>query len=97
MTMAIVTAATGDLALSPALRSTRPCQRSGAAVCCAEIIMSDALKRAQRYRYLAKECRRLAAADASTQTQSHYRQMAEYDSELAEAEELSTLGHVNGD
>jgi hypothetical protein len=58
--------------------------------------MSDALKRAQRYRYLAKECWRLAAADASAETQSHYRQMAYY-SELAEAEELSTLGHVDGD
>jgi hypothetical protein len=59
--------------------------------------MSDALKRARRYRYRAKECWRLAAADASAETQSHYRQMAEYYSELAEAEELSTLGHVNGD
>jgi hypothetical protein len=59
--------------------------------------MSDALKQAQRYRYLAKECRRLAAEEASPKTQSHYRQMAEYYCELAEAEELSTLGHVNGD
>jgi hypothetical protein len=53
--------------------------------------MSDALKRAQHYRYLAKECWRLATEDTSPKTQSHYRQMAEYYCDLAEAEELRTL------
>ena len=59
--------------------------------------VSDALKRAQRYRYLAKECWRLAAVDVSTETRKHYLEMAEHYSALADAEELSTLGHVNGD
>jgi hypothetical protein len=59
--------------------------------------MSDALKRAQRYRYLSKECWRLATLDVSTETRKHYLEMAEHYSALAEAEELSTLGHVNGD
>lgn len=59
--------------------------------------MSEALKRAQRYRWVARECWRLAAADASTETRNHYRQMAEHFSELAEAEELSILGHAAGD
>ena len=59
--------------------------------------MSDALKRAQRCRYLAKECWRLAALDVSTETRKHYLQMAEHYSALADAEELSTLGHESGD
>ena len=59
--------------------------------------MSEALKRAKTYRYLAKEYRRLAAIDSSTETRNHYLQMAEHYSTLAEAEELSTLAHVNGD
>ena len=57
--------------------------------------MLDALKRAQRYRYLAKECWRLTAVDASTETRKHYLEMAEHYSALADAEELSTLGHEN--
>ena len=57
--------------------------------------MVDALKRAQRYRWVARECWRLGAADTSTETRNHYRQMAEHFSERAEAEELSTLGHAN--
>ena len=40
--------------------------------------MSDALKRAQRYRYLAKECWRLATVDVSTETRKHYLEMAEH-------------------
>jgi hypothetical protein len=59
--------------------------------------MSDALKRAQRYRYLAKLCGRLAAADLPTETRKRYREMAEHYSALAEAEELSTLGYKSGD
>jgi hypothetical protein len=59
--------------------------------------MSDALKRAQRYRHLAKECWRLTTLDVSTETRKHYREMAEHYSALADAEELSTLEHESGD
>ncbi len=58
--------------------------------------MSEALKRAKTYRYLAKEYCRLAAIDSSTETRNHYLQMAEHYSTLA-GEELSTLAHVNRD
>jgi hypothetical protein len=53
--------------------------------------MSDALKQAQRYRYLAKECWRLATVDVSTETRKQYLEMAEHYSALADAEGLSTL------
>ena len=56
----------------------------------------DALKQAQRYRYLAKECRRLAALDVSAETRKHYLEMAEHYGALADAEELSTLGQKSG-
>ena len=59
--------------------------------------MSETLKRAKTYRYLAGEYRRLAAIDSSTEMRTHYSQMAEHYSTLAEVEELSTLAHVNGD
>jgi hypothetical protein len=59
--------------------------------------MSDTLKRAQRYRYLAKECWRLATVDVSTEPRKHYLEMAEHYGALADAEELSTLGHDGGD
>jgi len=59
--------------------------------------MSEALKRAKTYRYLAKEYRRLAAIDSSTEKRTHYSRMAEHYSTLAGAEELSTLAHVNSD
>jgi hypothetical protein len=59
--------------------------------------MSEALKRAKTYRYLAKEYRRLAAIDSSAENRNHYLQMAEHYSTLAEAEELSTLAHVHDD
>jgi hypothetical protein len=52
--------------------------------------MSDALRRAQRYRYLAKVCWRLAAADLPTETRKHYREMAEHYGALADAEEVNT-------
>ena len=55
--------------------------------------MPDALKRAQRYRYLAKECWRLAAVDVSTEISKHHLEMAEHYTALADAEELSTLEH----
>jgi hypothetical protein len=63
--------------------------------------MSDALKRAQRYRRLAKECYRLATVlgtvDVPTEIRSRYLEMAEHYTALADAEELSTLGYGNGD
>jgi hypothetical protein len=59
--------------------------------------MSDGLKQAQRYRYLAKECWRLARLEASIEIRKHYLEMADHYVALAEAEELSTLGHESGD
>jgi hypothetical protein len=57
--------------------------------------MSDALKRAQHYRYLAKECWRLATTEMSTEIRKNYLEMAEEYGALADAEELSTLRHEN--
>jgi hypothetical protein len=48
--------------------------------------MSNALDRAERYRDLAEECRRLAASTFSTQMRSRYLRMAEIYTRLAEAE-----------
>jgi hypothetical protein len=59
--------------------------------------MSDALKRAQHYRYLAKECWRLASVDVSTQTRKRYLEMAEHYTALADAEELSLSGYDDRD
>ncbi len=72
-----------------------PAHPSGAALSLMKCTMSEALKRAKTYRYLAKEYRRLATINSSTETRNHYLQMAEHYSTLAEAEELSTLAHVN--
>jgi hypothetical protein len=58
--------------------------------------VSDALKRAEHYRDLAEECRRLAAI-SSTKNRNHYLWIAEQCTTLAEAEELSTPGHLNGE
>jgi hypothetical protein len=49
--------------------------------------MSSALNRAERYRDLAEECRRLAATTFSTQMRSRYSRMAEIYTTLAGAEE----------
>jgi len=46
--------------------------------------MWDALNRAERYRDLAEECRRLAATSLSAQMRSRFSRMAEYYSTLAE-------------
>ena len=46
--------------------------------------MWDALNRAERYRDLAEECRRLAAESLSPQMRSRFSRMAEYYSTLAE-------------
>jgi hypothetical protein len=46
----------------------------------------DAWNRAERYRDLADECRRLAATTFSAQMRNRYRRMAEYYCALAEAE-----------
>jgi predicted signal transduction protein with EAL and GGDEF domain len=51
--------------------------------------MTEALNRAERYRDLAEEYRRLAAIDSLTEKRDRYRRMAAYYSKLAEAEELS--------
>jgi len=59
--------------------------------------MSDGLKRAQRYRHLAKECWRLATVEVSADIRKHYLEMADHYSTLADAEELTTLRHENGD
>lgn len=50
--------------------------------------MSILLKRAEHYRYLANEFRRLAANPSSIESRSYYRQMVGYYSTLAEAAEL---------
>jgi hypothetical protein len=46
--------------------------------------MLDALNRAERYRELAEECRRLAANSLSAQMRTRYSRMAEDYSKLAE-------------
>jgi hypothetical protein len=58
--------------------------------------VSDALKRAEHYRDLAKRYLRLAAI-SSTKNRNHYRRIAEQCTTLAEAEELSTPARVNGE
>ncbi len=55
--------------------------------------MLDALNRAERYRDLAEECRRLAAIGSPIEIRNRYLRMAEHYSTLAEAEELSTLAY----
>jgi hypothetical protein len=56
--------------------------------------MSSQLDRAERYRYLANESRRLAANDSYTESQNFHLHMAELYSTLAEAAELKTTkGH----
>jgi len=62
-----------------------------------EVHMSNGLKRAEQYRDLAKRYIRLAAMSSSTENRNHYLRIAEHYSTLAEAEDLRTLGHVNGD
>jgi hypothetical protein len=52
--------------------------------------MSILSKRAQHYRYLANEFRRLAANDPSIESGNYYLQMAKHYSTLAEAAELKT-------
>lgn len=48
--------------------------------------MWNALNRAERYRDLAEECRRLAATSLSNQMRNRFSQMAEHYATLAEAE-----------
>jgi len=57
-------------------------------------IISDALKRADHYRDLAKRYLRLAA---STENPNHYLRIAVQYNTLAKAEELSTQGRVNNE
>jgi hypothetical protein len=49
--------------------------------------MSNALNRAEHYRYLAEECRNLAATTLSTRMRNRYSRMAEIYTSLAEADE----------
>jgi len=55
--------------------------------------MLDAWNRAEHFRDLAEECRRLAATSLSTQMRTRYSQMADQYGLLAEAEELGTLAY----
>jgi len=55
--------------------------------------MSDPLYRAEHYRDLAEECRRLATTSFSTQMRNRYSQMADRNGLLAEAEERGTLAY----
>lgn len=59
--------------------------------------MSDASNRAEHYRDLAAEYRRLAMTSSSTQTRDRYRRMAAYYSELAEAEAQGTRAREDRD
>src|SRR5262249_34179581 len=59
---------------------------SGAIFSVGRSIMTSALNRAERYRDLAEECRRLAATSLSTQMRNRYSRMAESYSTLADAE-----------
>jgi hypothetical protein len=52
--------------------------------------MSILLKRAEHYRYLANEFRRLATNDSSIESGNYYLQMASHYRTLAEAAELKT-------
>ncbi len=56
--------------------------------------MSDAWNRAERYRDLAEECRRLAVIGSSTDVRDRYLRLAEYYSAMAAVEEQMRL---NGD
>ena len=58
--------------------------------------MSDPLKRAAHYRDLAKRYLRLAEISSPTENRNHYLRIAQHYNTLAEAEELRTLGYVNG-
>jgi hypothetical protein len=50
----------------------------------------------EHYRDLAKRYLRLAATSSSIENRNHYLRIAQHYDTLAEAEELRTLGHVNG-
>ena len=58
--------------------------------------MPDAPNRAERYRDLAEEYRRLSIG-SSTEMRERYLRMAEHYRRLAEAEELSAQPRKNGD
>jgi hypothetical protein len=55
--------------------------------------MLSAWNRAERYRDLAEQCRRLATFRFSTQMRNRYSQMADQYGLLADGEELGTLAH----
>ncbi len=57
--------------------------------------MLDAWNRAEHYRDLAEECRRLATTSLSSQLRNRFSQMADQYGMLAEAEELGTLAYCH--
>ena len=57
--------------------------------------MLDAWNRAEHYRDLADECRRLATTSLSSQLRNRFSQMADQYGMLAEAEELGTLAYCH--
>ena len=56
-------------------------------------VMSNPLYRAERYRDLAEEMRRLAAICSEIEIQNRYLRMVEHYSALAEVEEMSTVAY----
>ena len=58
-------------------------------------LMSDALKQAEHYRDLEKRYLHLAEIGSSTKRRDYYLRIADHYGALAEAEELSTPGHMN--
>jgi hypothetical protein len=58
--------------------------------------MSDALTRAEHYRDVARRYLRLAAISPRAENRNHYLRIAQHYNTLADAEELRTLGYVNG-
>jgi len=60
-----------------------------------EFPVLDAWNRAEHYRDLAEECRRLAAITLSTQMRNRYSDMADQYALLAEAQALGTLAYCH--
>ena len=59
--------------------------------------MPDAPSRAEHYRDLAEECRRLAAIGSSTDKRERYLRMVKYYSAMAAVEQLRMQMRLSGD
>ena len=59
--------------------------------------MSNALKQGEHYRDLEKRYVHLAEIGSSTKRRNYYLRIAHHYGALAEAEELSTPGHLNSE